>query len=149
MADQEVFEEIRADFREALPALTLEVGHYDPKEHLQPLWRVDNSTWRQGGGLSRGSKDRAILSAVMAVYGVSRAEMYSRVREEVALEARHMAYYVMHRHGSQSVAQIGRFMDRDHSTISHTVDKMTMELQRYEIAQRYKRICRELGVMED
>lgn len=59
------------------------------------------------------------------VYGVSLRRMQSEERTHAVAEARQIAFYVIWRRTGSSLPEIGRFFNRDHTTVLHGVKKIS------------------------
>ena len=140
--DRETFDEIKAEFNEALPNLI--AGLPDRTDMMIPLCRAVDWDYE------RFPDPPTVKSAVMEVYGIRLAELYSRGRrDEVAQQARWMASYVMSEHCGLSLTETGRQMRRDHSSIIYACRRMhEMVKKDPTIARRHQRILRMLGFFE-
>jgi hypothetical protein len=69
-----------------------------------------------------------ILQACAKQFNIPFKQLTSRSREAPYVEARHVGMYVMQKAGL-SKGEIGRIFSRDHTTVSHAVDKVTAELR--------------------
>lgn len=65
----------------------------------------------------------SIMEAVIQVYGVSRDEIMCRSRLRRLVYPRFAMYYLGWLHTKRSIAGIGRFMGRDHTTVMYGRDK--------------------------
>ena len=71
-----------------------------------------------------------VLDAVLRYYRVDRAIMLGTSRERSIALPRQVAMYLMREETGASTPQIGRYLgDRDHSTVMHGVEKITVELR--------------------
>ena len=65
-----------------------------------------------------------IIGVVMKVTGVSESEMLSRRRDKSYVRARHIAIQLMVDLTDMSYVQIGRALNRDHTTVMYVKKKM-------------------------
>lgn len=61
------------------------------------------------------------VNAINAVYGVSEIELKSPSRAMKATQARQVLYFLLNKDLYMTTTQIGRFLDRDHSTVIYGV----------------------------
>ena len=71
----------------------------------------------------------AIQDAVCTVLGLSRDELLSPSRSARITRARHLAMYLARELSGQSLAQIARAFQRDHSTVLHAVRRVANQLE--------------------
>ena len=92
-------------------------------------------------GLSRGEARRhaaALAYAVSVATGVSAADIIGRRRTACVVAARHDLFVAMWRRGF-SIAEIGKTLGRDHTTVIHALRKVLGEkVYERELAQRWK-----------
>lgn len=69
-----------------------------------------------------------IINAVCMIYDVTYDQLRAptRGKEEIA-DARHMAMYILRRHGNMSLNQVGKIFKRDHSTVAHACRRIFNE----------------------
>lgn len=66
---------------------------------------------------------QAILQAVCTYYGITEEEARGRDRAAPLAEARQVCMAVLHTQNTWTVAAIGHFLDRDHSTVLHGINR--------------------------
>lgn len=67
-----------------------------------------------------GQRFRAVLTEVSEATGISISRILGRSRVRPVVEARQLVCHVLYRHG-MSYPQIGRLINRDHTTVLHAV----------------------------
>jgi len=72
-------------------------------------------------------KMRQIVNAVARMHDVSLSDILSTKRQKKLVEARHLAIYACTRLTVKNYCEIGRFFDRDHSTVMYVTDKLSGE----------------------
>ncbi len=65
-----------------------------------------------------------IVEVVAAHYGITREQLKSKRRTNSVALPRQVAMYLMRRQTTLSLAEIGRFFDRDHTTVIHACAKI-------------------------
>lgn len=140
--DREVFEEIAAEFHEALPALI--AGEPDRTDLMIPLSRAYD--WEE----DRFPEACAVKAAVVEVYGlVGVAELFSNTRETVALEARMMASYILVKHAGLSQGKAGKHLRKDRTVTLRNVRIMGERIGTDPaITRHYQRVLKLLGIFE-
>ncbi|MBI4800332.1 MAG: chromosomal replication initiator protein DnaA [Desulfarculus sp.] len=69
-----------------------------------------------------------IRDQVAQVYGLTSAVLTGRSRRQSITRPRNLALYLCRRHTEASYAELGRFFNRDHSTVMYGVDQMERAL---------------------
>jgi len=69
----------------------------------------------------------SILKAVCEVFEVSKEELLSKRRYKELIKPRHVFYYLAHSLTDKSLVGIGRYLDKDHTTIMYGADKIRNE----------------------
>lgn len=77
------------------------------------------------------SKDE-VLSIVSQRCSVSVGKILTRIREREVIDARHMYIAVMRNIFRYPVTEIGKMVDRDHTTILDSLKKFTSRYQNYD-----------------
>lgn len=72
--------------------------------------------------------DDAVLRAVVSVTGFSLGELAGRGRYRTLTYARHLAMFALRSHARLGPADIGRLLDRDHSTVLEGARRIELEL---------------------
>ena len=70
-----------------------------------------------------------ITRSVCAAHGVEMTQLKSRRRDARITQVRHMAYWLCRQVKNNSYPKIGRYFDRDHSTIMHGVEKFDQQVR--------------------
>ena len=70
---------------------------------------------------SVGASLQRALDACSTAFGVSRDEIVSRRRERQVCFARHAYCYLAHTIGGGSLVQVGKRVNRNHATVSHSI----------------------------
>ena len=65
-----------------------------------------------------------IVDVVAAHYGITREQLKSKRRTNSVALPRQVAMFLMRRQTTLSLAEIGRFFDRDHTTVIHACSKI-------------------------
>lgn len=71
-----------------------------------------------------------IVEAVCEITGVHRRELLSVFRDHVLIEARHCVCVIARHEAGRSYPEIGRFLDRDHTTILYAVRTWSSKVAR-------------------
>jgi chromosomal replication initiation ATPase DnaA len=72
-----------------------------------------------------------VVAAVAYAHGVPVEDICSSSREQPVVAARKHAYTVMRRRLKKSLPAIGRYMGRDHATVSHGISSWDVHSTRY------------------
>lgn len=105
---------LKASHDDLMRIAVLLAASVDPK---RPLYAASDET-TESACVAR------IVSIVTARMGVTPIEVYSRKRDVAVAEARQVVCWVASAEGMTSVA-IGRTLRRDHSTVLHSIDRVT------------------------
>lgn len=102
------------------------------REILRPKIDITNSS----------AKWSDAMRAVCQVYNITPDDIYSQDRTQHILYARHTFNYLCRRVLGMSLTSVGRIINRDHSTIIHSV-RQTQDLIEYDrnFARTYKQIA--------
>lgn len=93
----------------------------------------------------RGLGIISIMDAVSEVFDVTRDEIMCTNRSKRMTRPRFVVYYLAWLHTKRSVANIGRFMDRDHTTVMYGRDKcISLKNSEPEFAEKVE-ACQELA----
>ena len=122
MADEALFEEIRAEWNdEALPRIMAGEPDWSDKEMFRPTPPLDEVDW---------PSPVAIVMQVAQQADISVTAMKSQIREARVVLARQVAIYFLRELKSLSTPQIGRIMNRDHTSIIHSLNHVRQRLRR-------------------
>lgn len=115
-------------FREHIEAIHAyrAIPGIDPEPYWPGMWMWDLVSMPPK--TSRASIDR-IISAVCALYDVSKPEMLSPSRHAIAIRARHVACYLARRMTRLSFEGIGNSLNRDHTTTLYAYNKIKSEMR--------------------
>ena len=117
-----------------LPPVVVEPIIFDtPAKIVKPKVKAEPPPQLEYFTKTRLASMREIVSTVCAYYGVSDFDLQSDRRTADLIYPRHIAYYLCKVSTRQSNCAIGRFFDRDHTTILHgirNIEKM-METREY------------------
>jgi chromosomal replication initiator protein len=72
----------------------------------------------------------AILFAVARYYGVQADDLKSKSRHKQIVEPRQMAMYLLREDGHLSTPEIGRLLNRDHTTVLHGIKQILSDVAR-------------------
>ena len=73
-----------------------------------------------------------ILQECAKDHGVTVEELLGRVRTQRLVDARRSAIWALHQRGTMSLNQIGKLLNKDHTTILHAIRKRRKELLQQE-----------------
>jgi chromosomal replication initiator protein len=82
------------------------------------------------GYSSRGVTPPAILLAVARYYGVNADDLKSKSRHKQIVEPRQMAMYLLREDAHLSTPEIGRLLNRDHTTVLHGIKQIVNDIAR-------------------
>jgi chromosomal replication initiator protein len=82
------------------------------------------------GHSSRGVTPPAILLAVARYYGVNADDLKSKSRHKQIVEPRQMAMYLLREDAHLSTPEIGRLLNRDHTTVLHGIKQIVNDIAR-------------------
>jgi chromosomal replication initiation ATPase DnaA len=89
-----------------------------------------------------------VLDVVAKFFNLKKSWFFQKVRERqrTVIRARMLTCWLLYRHSSLSYDAIGRFLQRDHSTVVSAVQKVDAAFQRDEQLREYvKKLRTELG----
>jgi len=140
--DQAVAQEIRDEWlTEGLPRILRDEP--DRTDLMIPLHRAASAD------LNMDIDHNMVKAAVIEVYGVAYAELFSRERSDsAAIEARQMCAYIMCRFCGITRSAAGRAMQRDHSTIRNNLLAIEARAREPVMARRIQRVLKVLGIIE-
>ena len=83
-------------------------------------------TYHTAPGILRMSERpmQDIATTIGGYFGISLEEMQSRSREKEIVTARQIAMYFMYYSGKYSLGTVGKFFDRDHTTVIHSLNQV-------------------------
>ena len=86
-----------------------------------------------------------VLAAVAAAYVVDVEQLRGRSRTAHLAEARHVAFWILHRRQCWSLQAIGDWLDRDHSSVRHGVRRVDADSRLLGLAAQLHRAARAAG----
>ena len=97
------------------------------------------------GNIPNDAMVERILSAVSKKYGVSVDDIKSKKRTDSIASARHTSAYIIRKLTDLSLAEIGKILGRDHSTVMSSIDKIELNIKtiknyEYELSKLIKEI---------
>jgi hypothetical protein len=118
---QDTWAALRADFRAALPGIL--DGTEDAEHNKPPLGITPDPEW-DSGPADRRIKMIDVMVAISEATGIPASAVTGPRRPAPIVNARHMAYYLMLEFCTHaSAVMIGRYMNRDHSTVLYGARK--------------------------
>lgn len=72
-----------------------------------------------------------ILQVVCDYYGVESKYILGTSRKKVYSRARHLYCYISREFTNESLVEIGKYINRDHATVSHSENKIRIEKELY------------------
>ena len=69
----------------------------------------------------------SIVKEVASYYNVEVSDIKGKKRTAIIKDARNVAVFLTRRITQYSTTEIGNYFDRDHSTITHSIDKVEKE----------------------
>ena len=82
------------------------------------------------GPSGRGVTPNAILLAVARYYGVKTDDLRARARHKQIVESRQIAMYLLREDAHLSTPDIGRLLNRDHTTVLHGLKQVASDIAR-------------------
>jgi chromosomal replication initiator protein len=79
---------------------------------------------------SGGVAAAAVLTAVTRYYGVKLDDLKSKARHKQIVVPRHIAMYLLHEDAHLSTPEIGRLLNRDHTTVLHGLRLVATDIAR-------------------
>ena len=73
-----------------------------------------------------------ILEFISEHYGVSENSIKSKSRKDEVVKARHAYFYIAYKTSRKGLAEIGRLVNRDHTTVIHGMRKIEGEIDIYQ-----------------
>ena len=82
------------------------------------------------GPSGRGATPLAILTAVARYFGVKIDDLKSKARHKQIVVPRHIAMYLLREDGHLSTPEVGRLLNRDHTTVLHGMKQVATDIAR-------------------
>ncbi|MFD4328314.1 helix-turn-helix domain-containing protein [Nocardioides sp. NPDC058538] len=86
-----------------------------------------------------------VLAAVAAAYVVDVEQLHGRARNAPLAEARHVAFWILHRRRCWLLQAVGDWLDRDHSSVLHGVRRVDADSRLLELAAQLHATARAAG----
>ena len=103
---------------------------------VQPTMEMLDSIIRRQEGELQPASIAAVKRATCKVFGVTKAQLESKSKQQIITYPRHIAIYVARQKTAKSFPQIGRaFGGRDHATCIHSFRKIKKEIEQKEEVQ--------------
>ena len=75
---------------------------------------------------------QSILQIISEYYGVSENLIKSKSRKDEVVKARHAYFYIAYKTSGKGLAEIGKLVNRDHTTVIHGIRKIEGEIDIYQ-----------------
>jgi chromosomal replication initiator protein len=82
------------------------------------------------GPSGRGATPMAILTAVARYFGVKTDDLKGKARHKQIVVPRHIAMYLLREDGHMSTPEVGRLLNRDHTTVLHGMKQVAGDIAR-------------------
>jgi chromosomal replication initiator protein len=82
------------------------------------------------GPSGRGATPNAILQAVGRFYGIKIDDLKGKSRHKQVVAPRHIAMYLLREDGHLSTPEVGRLLNRDHTTVLHGIKQVASDIAR-------------------
>ena len=82
------------------------------------------------GPSGRGAMPNAVLLAVARYYGVKADDLKARSRHKQIVEPRQIAMYLLREDAHLSTPEVGRMLNRDHTTVLHGIKQVANDIAR-------------------
>jgi chromosomal replication initiator protein len=82
------------------------------------------------GPSGRGATPNAILLAVARFYGIKIDDLKGKSRHKQIVAPRHIAMYLLREDGHLSTPEVGRLLNRDHTTVLHGIKQVASDIAR-------------------
>lgn len=116
--------ELKSAMTNVIFAMTMEKDHELNEQHMQELL----SNHFIGGGKKRITIEM-IQSAVESFYGVAHKDLVGKKKERRIVHPRQVAIYLCRELAESTLKNIGKAFNRDHTTVMHSCDLITGQLQ--------------------
>lgn len=75
---------------------------------------------------------QTILEVISEYYGVSENSIKSKTRKVKSVRARQIYFYIAYKTSGKGLAEIGKLVNRDHTTVIHGIRKIEGEIDIYQ-----------------
>jgi chromosomal replication initiator protein len=82
------------------------------------------------GPSGRGATPLAILTAVARYFGIKADDLKGKARHKQIVGPRHVAMYLLREDGHLSTPEVGRLLNRDHTTVLHGMKQIANDIAR-------------------
>jgi chromosomal replication initiator protein len=82
------------------------------------------------GPSGRGATPMAILTAVARYFGIKADDLKGKARHKQIVGPRHVAMYLLREDGHLSTPEVGRLLNRDHTTVLHGLKQVANDIAR-------------------
>jgi chromosomal replication initiator protein len=82
------------------------------------------------GPSGRGATPNAILLAIGRFYGIKIDDLKGKSRHKQIVAPRHVAMYLLREDGHLSTPEVGRLLNRDHTTVLHGIKQVASDIAR-------------------
>ena len=96
------------------------------------------------GPVGRGTTAHAVLTAVARYFEVTVGDLQGKARHKHIVVPRHIAMYLLREDAHQSTPEIGRLLNRDHTTVLHGLKQVAGDIARDGPARQAVRGVREV-----
>ena len=69
-----------------------------------------------------------IVAAVCQTMNISEKVITARTRQKAAVKARNMVMYLIKKYTDSSLAEVGKYVHRDHATVAHSLSTMESQM---------------------
>jgi chromosomal replication initiator protein len=127
-----IAQKVQSNIRELEGSLNRLLAH---ARHLQQPVTVDLAARAlhdlvAPGPSGRGATPNAILLAVARYYGVKADDLKARSRHKQIVEPRQIAMYLLREDAHLSTPEVGRLLNRDHTTVLHGIKQVANDIAR-------------------
>jgi chromosomal replication initiator protein len=127
-----IAQKVQSNIRELEGSLNRLLAH---ARHLQQPVTVDLAARAlrdlvAPGPSAHGARPNAILLAVGRYYGVNADELKARSRHKQIVEPRQIAMYLLREDAHLSTPEVGRLLNRDHTTVLHGIKQVADDIAR-------------------
>src|SRR5437764_1414304 len=127
-----IAEKVQSNIRELGGSLNRLLAH---ARHMQQPVTVDLAARAlhdlvSPGPSGRGATPAAILTAVARYFGLKTDDLKGKARNKQIVGPRHIAMYLLREDGHLSTPEVGRLLNRDHTTVLHGMKQVSSDIAR-------------------
>lgn len=108
--------------------------------------------WEQKQGIKKkkATNTERLFKAILSVTKVSKAALASPDKHRIYIESRQIFCYIAHTYFGLTLKSIGRALNRDHTTVIHSIRqfKICMELNENGIREKLKQVKSILNIIQ-